>query len=403
MPSRPLRHAPRASSTPLSPPAGGAGLPRRQSPPSIAVVGAGVVGLSTAVRLADALPAARVTLISSSLDFNDTTSAGAGGLWEPFRLGATDPALINRWGSETLRWLESLAVSADAGAAGVLQHSLFQFFTEHGGVAIDGAPPPPPDWASVVPSFRPLPPATVARYEAVARDTLVARARFEGGGGVSQPPRYVGGWTFDTVTAQPTRLLPYLASLAAAAGMEFRPGVTLTSLADLGGEWDAVAVCTGLGARTLLSDTTLAPVRGQVERVSASHVAAAYFVDELTYIIPNADFVVLGGSATLLPQDADVEAATRPDPSESDAIIDKTATILPSLSLAPRLGSWAGLRPVRSPVCVGLGKPLPRRAGAGAGRDTPVICCYGHGGAGVTLGWGCAGDVVREVVAAVGG
>jgi D-amino-acid oxidase len=27
----------------------------------------------------------------------------------------------------------------------------------------------------------------------------------------------------------------------------------------------------------------------------------------------------------------------------------------------------------------------------------PVICCYGHGGAGVTLSWGCAADVVGLV------
>jgi D-amino-acid oxidase len=31
-----------------------------------------------------------------------------------------------------------------------------------------------------------------------------------------------------------------------------------------------------------------------------------------------------------------------------------------------------------------------------------VVHCYGHGGAGVTLSWGCAADVVDLVRAALG-
>ena len=57
--------------------------PRPPTPaPSIAVVGAGVIGLATAVRVADALPRARVALVAASTAHADTTSAGAAGLWE---------------------------------------------------------------------------------------------------------------------------------------------------------------------------------------------------------------------------------------------------------------------------------------------------------------------------------
>jgi D-amino-acid oxidase len=35
------------------------------------------------------------------------------------------------------------------------------------------------------------------------------------------------------------------------------------------------------------------------------------------------------------------------------------------------------------------------------GDGTPLVHCYGHGGAGVTLSWGCAADVVALIGDAV--
>jgi D-amino-acid oxidase len=46
------------------------------------------------------------------------------------------------------------------------------------------------------------------------------------------------------------------------------------------------------------------------------------------------------------------------------------------------LGVRVGLRPVRE------GGPRVERAGA-------IVHCYGHGGAGLTLSWGCAAEVAR--------
>ena len=52
--------------------------------PRIAVIGAGAVGLSTAVRIQGHIPGVDVTLIADKFD-KDTTSDGAAGIFRPTR------------------------------------------------------------------------------------------------------------------------------------------------------------------------------------------------------------------------------------------------------------------------------------------------------------------------------
>ena len=54
------------------------------------------------------------------------------------------------------------------------------------------------------------------------------------------------------------------------------------------------------------------------------------------------------------------------------------------------LGHRVGLRPARRTV----------RLEAVPGETGTVVHCYGHGGSGVTLAWGCADDVLALVRAA---
>ena len=75
--------------------------------PDIVVLGAGVIGLTSALRLCDELPTANVTVIAETFE-NETTSAGAAGLWEPYKLSDTPPELIRRWGKETFEHLQVL-------------------------------------------------------------------------------------------------------------------------------------------------------------------------------------------------------------------------------------------------------------------------------------------------------
>jgi len=71
------------------------------------------------------------------------------------------------------------------------------------------------------------------------------------------------------------------------------------------------------------------------------------------------------------------------------AIIERCTDIAPALAGSRVLETVVGLRPGRREVRVELDTDL---------LGVPVVHDYGHGGAGITIGWGCA----REVVALVG-
>lgn len=85
-----------------------------------------------------------------------------------------------------------------------------------------------------------------------------------------------------------------------------------------------------------------------------------------------------------------------PDPGEASCELDEASwseirsrceTLVPQLRHARELGRRTGLLPFRGVV------RLQAEARAGG----HVVHCSGHGGAGVTLAWGCA-DEVAELV-----
>jgi D-amino-acid oxidase len=109
-----------------------------------------------------------------------------------------------------------------------------------------------------------------------------------------------------------------------------------------------------------------------VEQVGIDH----WWIDAETpaYVVPRSRDVVLGGTA-----DAG-EWSRTPDAATAEAIVASAAEIEPRLAGARVLRHKVGLRP---------GRPTVRLE-----REAEVIHCYGHGGCGVTVSWGCADDVV---------
>ena len=143
--------------------------------------------------------------------------------------------------------------------------------------------------------------------------------------------------------------------------------------------------CTGLGARDLADDRTLTPVRGQVLVVEqfglTEWLLAQTDPHQLLYVVPRNDTVLLGGTAEEGDEDLTVRADT------AAAILDRCAELLPELSTVRILGHRVGLRPGRPEV----------RLETAFTRHGPVVHCYGHGGAGVTVAYGCAEDVAAQV------
>jgi D-amino-acid oxidase len=305
--------------------------------PEVLVVGAGVVGLTAAIRLREAGVAAGVLAREPP---EATTSAVAAALWYPYR--AFPRERVEGWSARGFEVLSELA--AEPGSGVRMRRGLEQ-------VPADA---PDPWWRAAVPTFA----------------------------------RVAAGFRFAAPVADMSVHLPWLARRLGALGGTVETGA-LDSLDAALGRARVVVNCAGLGARELAGDGALLAVRGQVLRVAAR--VEEWFLDQadpedLVYVVPRERDVVLGGTAQ------EGEEDLRPDPATAAAIRARCEAAVPALRGAPVVGEAVGLRPARPAVRL---EAESRPAGT-------VVHCYGHGGAGVTLAWGCAEEVVRLVTETLG-
>ena len=365
------------------------------------VLGSGVTGLTTALRL---LRAGHRVVIWTRERWPDTVSSVAAATWVPYAVGGAN---MLQWSAESLAEFKRLA--REEPASGVMVRP-FYYLSRHEEA--------PPVWADV------------AGAQSIPQHELPPLPDETGA--------YASGVVFDAPVIDMSNYLPWLAIQVEQLGGTIVDRAVLY-WDDAFAQWDEafpdVAMserharilvnCTGLGARELnLMDRNessngqgVRPARGQVLRIAANGFDRVLLdesiPEQLTYVVPRLNDIVLGGTYEPGKEMRAVTLATR------NAILERCARLLlhydrtfamslaalaggrvaqefqelvgPALAGAPPAQSVgnalgvSGLRPLRAQICLTCELLAPGRY---------IIHNYGHGGSGVTLSWGCASEAL---------
>jgi D-amino-acid oxidase len=303
----------------------------------VIVVGAGIIGLTAATRLRERGASVAVW---SPVDPVETVSAVAAAVWFPTR---TDyhPRLLT-WAADTYAEFRRQARER---VPGVLMRAT-RNLESSGDTGV-------PWW---------VPAAGEVEY-------------------ASAEPPYTREVRFVAPLVEMRTYLPWLRDRFTEAGGTLLRR-TVQSLDEALVEAPVVVNATGLAAGRLCDDRAVLPARGQIVLVANPGLEVSVRTDDdpSTYVHPRSRDIVLGGTYQLDDWD------TTPDPATRDEIIRRCVALVPRLAGAPVLGEKVGLRPVR------LGGPRVEAERTGLGT---LVHAYGHGGAGMTLSWGCADEVTR--------
>jgi D-amino-acid oxidase len=310
----------------------------------VLVIGAGVSGLTSAICLVEA--GLRVGVYAAEPP-RETTSMAAGAMWGPYLVEPIDRVRV--WSARTLEVFRQLAKDPQTGV-----HLT-------AGVEASRTPVDPPEWGNQLDGFRMCEP-----YEL--------------------PTGFATGWQFIAPLIDMPRYLDYLQRRFAEAGgtIQIR---RILSLDEALRQATVVVNCAGMGARELVPDPELTPIRGQLVVVENPGLTEFFSEDtgpseDLLHFSPHGETVILGGVAQ------PGQWSREPDLDTSAAILARCSEVEPRLRDARVLEHRVGLRPTRPSV----------RVDAQRVNGSLLVHNYGHGGAGVTLSWGCASEVTTAIL-----
>ena len=265
----------------------------------VAIVGAGVSGLTCAVVFAES---GFATSIFAEQIGDRTDSAAAAAIWYPYDVGSG--ADVVPWALISYGRFLELARKPQTGVSLVE----LRVFSRLGQIA-------PPDWAQ--------PFAT----RALAASEL--------------PAAFVSGFSIRVPLIETSKYLGYLHERLTHAGGSVTRGVRLEQLAEVDDAFDVIINCSGIGAGDLVPDPAMEPHRGQVAIVAKLDLPYAVVCDDppLMYAIPRSQDCVLGGTNEI----SDNRAA---DPSATANIINECQRVL-GFPAPELIAERVGLRPGR--------------------------------------------------------
>jgi len=223
----------------------------------VAIVGAGVSGLTCGVLFAER--GCHIAIFAKETG-QQTISGAAAALWFPYDAEPVEKVIA--WALQTYNVLVDLSKDARSGVSMI---ELRQF-SRTGEIQI-------PQWAVRLGARQ------------INRDEVL--------------PAFTSGFMMNVPLMDTTIYLDYLAKRFLAAGGEINGDVRFEKLEAVSPEFHLVVNCSGIGAKTVVSDADLEPHRGQVAIVpKIDNLSCAIVCDDapLMYAIPRTNDCVFGGT-----------------------------------------------------------------------------------------------------------
>ncbi len=238
-------------------------------PESIAIIGAGVSGLTCGVVFAER---GHRTVIFAKEVAQQTTSGAAAAVWFPYDAEPLEKVIP--WALQTF---DVLADLARVPATGVSMIELRQFSRTRE-IQI-------PDWAIPLGAgeLSAVATALCRRVGGSRRQRLDTARRLQ---------HFKSGFSLTVPLMDTTIYLDYLANRFVAAGGSIAANVHFNKLEEVDRKFDLVINCAGIGARDLVQDVNLEPHRGQVVIVpKIENLSCAIVCDDapLMYAIPRSE------------------------------------------------------------------------------------------------------------------